>query len=133
MSAYNGLAAVVLNAAPYSSSDLRWNITAILNRNRNKAVQIGQALTLLTLNAGAPVAIIEGQPIGVFYGSFFATDGTGSQIKNSTGIPLIEKGIQNSALIYTAQRDAAGLPAGTTTLRRILGDPKPRLHRKHRQ
>lgn len=116
---------VVLNAAPYSSSDLRWNITAILNRNRNKAVQIGQALTLLTLNAGAPVAIIEGQPIGVFYGSFFATDGTGSQIKNSTGIPLIEKGIQNSALIYTAQRDAAGLPAGTTTLRRILGDPNP--------
>ena len=116
---------VVLNAVPYSSSDLRWNITAIFNRNRNKAVQIGQALTLLTLNAGAPVAIIEGQPIGVFYGSFFATDGSGGQIKNTSGIPQIEKGIQNGALSYTPQRDANGLPTGTTTLRRILGDPNP--------
>ena len=117
---------LVLRYAPYFSSDIKWNITAIFNRNRNKAVQIGQALTLLTLNAGAPVAIIEGQPIGVFYGSFFATDGSGSQIKNATGIPLIEKGIQNSVLNYTPQRDANGLPVGTaTTLRRILGNPNP--------
>jgi TonB-linked SusC/RagA family outer membrane protein len=114
----------VLNAAPVAAQDLQWNVTAIFNRNRNKAVRIGQALTLFSVNAGAPVAIIEGQPIGIFYGSFFARN-NGSEIKNSTGIPLIEKGVQNSALVYTPGRDANGLPSGTTTLRKILGDPNP--------
>jgi hypothetical protein len=115
---------VVLNAAPYSNKDLRWNITGIFNRNRNKAVRIGQALTLLSLNAGAPVAIIEGQPIGVFYGSFFAREDNGDQVKNTTGIPQIERGVQNSVLSYTPGR-TNGLPSGPTTLRKILGDPNP--------
>lgn len=116
---------LVLNASPVAGKDLRWNVTTIFNRNRNKAVRIGQALTLLSLNAGAPVAIIEGQPIGIFYGSFFATDASGAQIKNAGGIPQIEKGVQNSVLTYTPGRDANGLPTGTTTLRKILGDPNP--------
>lgn len=116
---------LVLNAAPIAGKDVRWNVTTIFNRNRNKAVRIGQALTLLTLNAGAPVAIIEGQPIGIFYGSFFATDASGGQIKNGGGIPQIERGVQNSVLTYTPGRDANGLPSGSTTLRRILGDPNP--------
>ncbi|HUP11806.1 MAG TPA: SusC/RagA family TonB-linked outer membrane protein, partial [Niastella sp.] len=63
---------IVINAAPVRNKNFSWEVTGIFNKNRNKAVRIGQALTLLTLNAGAPVAIIEGQPIGVFYGSFFA-------------------------------------------------------------
>jgi TonB-linked SusC/RagA family outer membrane protein len=116
---------LVLNAAPIAGKDVRWNVTTIFNRNRNKAVRIGQALTLFSLNAGAPVAIIEGQPIGIFYGSFFATDASGGQIKNSGGIPQIERGVQNSVLTYTPGRDANGLPSGPTTLRRILGDPNP--------
>lgn len=115
---------LVLNANPVASKDFNWNLTAIFNRNRNKAVRIGQALTLLSLNAGAPVAIIEGQPIGVFYGSFFAVDASGNQVKTSAGIPLIEKGVQNSVLSYTAGR-TDGLPSGPTTLRKILGDPNP--------
>jgi hypothetical protein len=36
----------------------------------------------------------------------------------------MEKGIQNGPLSYTPQRDAAGLPTGTT-LRKIIGDPNP--------
>jgi hypothetical protein len=104
--------------------DLRWDITGIYNHNRNKAVQIGQALTLISTNAGAPVAILEGQPIGVFYGTFFARDNNGSQVKNATGIPLQEQGIQNSPLSYTAQRNAAGLPSGAV-LRKVVGDPNP--------
>lgn len=116
----------VLSGSPVNAKDFHWDVTAIYNHNRNKAVRIGQALTLLSLNAGAPVAIIEGQPIGVFYGTFFATDAGGNQIKTSTGIPLIEKGVQNSVLTYTPGRDASGLPSGTTTLRRILGDPNPK-------
>lgn len=116
---------LVLNVMPYTTKDFNWNLTGIFNRNRNKAVNIGQSLILFSTNPGAPVAIIQGQPIGVFYGSFFATDGGGNQIKNATGIPQIERGVQNSALTYTPGRDAARLPTGITTLRKVLGNPNP--------
>ena len=115
---------IVLTAAPIMKKDFKWNITAIYNHNRNKAVSIGQSLTLLSTNSGAPVSIIEGQPIGVFYGTFFAVDPSGILIKNAAGIPRQEAGVQNSVLVYTPGRDALGLPTGST-LRRIIGDPNP--------
>lgn len=115
---------IVLNISPVRNKDLRWDVTGIFNRNRNKALKIGQALTLLSTNAGAPIAILEGQPIGIFYGTFFAVDANGNQVKNPTGFPQIEKGVQTSALEYTTQRDANGIPTGTT-LRKIIGDPNP--------
>ena len=115
---------VVLNLVPVQNKNFRWDVTGIFNRNRNKALKIGQALILYATNGGAPVAILEGQPIGVFYGSFFAQDANGAELKNAAGIPQIEKGTQNSPLSYTPQRDAAGLPTGTT-LRKIIGDPNP--------
>jgi TonB-linked SusC/RagA family outer membrane protein len=115
---------LVINGVPLSNKNFRWDVSLIYNRNRNKAVKIGQALTLLSTNGGAPVAILEGLPIGVFYGTFFALDASGNQIKNTTGFPQIERGTQNSPLVYTAQRDANGLPTGTT-LRRVIGDPNP--------
>ena len=114
---------IVLTGAPVATKDLRWDITAIYNHNRNKAIDIGQALNLLSTNAGAPVAIIQGQPIGVFYGTFFATS-NGSLLKTAAGIPLTELGVQNSVLTYTPGRGANGLPTGAT-LRKILGNPNP--------
>ena len=115
---------LVVNAIPVKMKDFSWDITGIYSHNRNKATKIGQALTLFSTNAGAPVSIIEGYPIGVFYGTFFATDANGNQIKNAAGIPQLEKGIQTSTLTYTPQKDANGLPTGTT-LRKIIGDPNP--------
>ena len=115
---------VIVNVVPVNNNDLRWDVTGIFNRNRNKALQIGQALTLLSTNAGAPIAILEGQPIGVFYGTFFAKDDNGGEVKNASGIPLQELGVQKSPLIYTAERNAAGLPSGSV-LRKIIGDPNP--------
>jgi len=114
---------IVLSGSPVASKDVRWDITAIYNHNRNKAIDIGQALNLLSTNAGAPVAIIQGQPIGVFYGTFFATN-NGQLVKTAAGIPTTELGVQNSVLAYTPGRGANGLPTGTT-LRKILGDPNP--------
>lgn len=118
---------VIVNVAPVRKQDFNWDITGIFNRNRNKALKIGQALTLLNTNGGAPVAILEGQPIGVFYGTFFAVNTGGSQIKNASGIPLTERGTQVSPLVYTPQRDADGLPSttGTVVLRKVIGDPNP--------
>lgn len=115
---------IVLGATPVKNKDFSWNINGIFNHNRNKAVNIGQALTLFSTNAGAPVAILEGQPIGVFYGTYFAVDNSGNYVKNAAGIPLIEKGTQNSPLSVTPGRDGSGLPTGTI-LRKIIGDPNP--------
>ena len=118
---------LVLTGKPIQNKNVNWSITGIFNHNRNKAVKIGQALTLLSTNQGAPVAIIEGQPIGVFYGAFFALDAGGNLVKNTSGYPQGERGVQNSALVYTVQRDpTTGLPITTfPLLRRIIGDPNP--------
>jgi TonB-linked SusC/RagA family outer membrane protein len=118
---------IVINGKPIQGKDFNWSITGIYNHNRNKAVRIGQALTLLSTNAGAPVAIIEGQPIGVFYGAFFAVDASGNPVKNTGGFIQGERGTQSSALTYTVQRDpTTGLPiASFPLLRRIIGDPNP--------
>ena len=116
---------VVLGATPVKNKNFSWNLTAIYNHNRNKAVNIGQALTLFSTNGGAPVGILEGFPIGIFYGTFFARDGAGNLIKNASGIPLIERGVQNSPSTYTTQRDNNGLPTGSV-LRKVLGDPNPK-------
>ena len=115
---------LMVTGTPVRSKDVRWDVTAIFNRNRNKAVKIGSAPTLLSTNAGAPVAIIQGYPIGVFYGTFFARDPQGNPVKSANGFQWGEKGIQNSTLSYTPQRDATGIPSGTV-LRKIIGDPNP--------
>jgi TonB-linked SusC/RagA family outer membrane protein len=114
---------LMISGIPLKTKDFSWNSTLIFNRNRNKAVGTG-ALRLITTNPGAPVGIIDGQPIGVFYGTFFARNADGSLLTNAAGIPQLEKGIQTSATTFTPQRDASGLPTGTT-LRKVVGDPNP--------
>ncbi len=116
---------IVLGGSPIATKTFNWNINLLYNHNRNKAVRIGQALTLFNTNGGAPVGIIEGQPIGIFYGTFFATT-NGQQVKNSAGILQIERGTQINPLQFTTARDANGLPPVTASvLRRIIGNPNP--------
>lgn len=112
----------MLTGMPVSSEDFKWNTSVIFNRNRNKAEGTG-ALQLIATNAGAPVAIIDGQPVGVFYGTFFARNDSGSLLTNAAGIPTQEAGIQNTTTTYTPQR-TNGLPSGGT-LRKVIGDPNP--------
>jgi TonB-linked SusC/RagA family outer membrane protein len=114
---------IVLNGTIVRNDDWQWDATAIFNRNRNKALNIGRAAQIST-NAGAPIYLLQDQPIGVFYGTFFAVDAGGNQIKNATGFPLTERGTQNTPLTYTTQRDANGLPTGDV-LRKVIGNPNP--------
>jgi TonB-linked SusC/RagA family outer membrane protein len=119
---------IVLSGSPVRTKDFNWSATLIYNHNRNKAVRTG-APAILATNSGTPVAIIEGQPIGVFYGAFFAVDNSGNWVKNASGFPQAERGIQNSALSYTVVRDpVTGLPVTTAPnviLRKVIGDPNP--------
>lgn len=117
---------ILLTGTPVKNKDWSWDITAIYNHNRNKIVKVGQAASLST-NAGAPIWLIEGQPVGIFYGTFFALDANGNQIKNTAGLPQTERGLTqpaNDPLHYTAQRDANGLPTGTALLK-VIGNPNP--------
>jgi TonB-linked SusC/RagA family outer membrane protein len=116
---------VMLSLVPVQTKNLKWEMTTIYNHNENKALKIGQALTLLSTNAGAPVAIIEGQPIGVFYGTYFARNADGSLLTNTAGIPQTAKGTQGSVTAPTETKDAAGLPTGTV-LRKVIGNPNPK-------
>lgn len=119
---------VVLNVVPVKTKDFNWDMTAIFNRNRNKAIDIGQSIILYSTVSGAPVAIANGEPIGFFYGTFYARDANGNQLKNAAGIPVTEAGVQNSPFTYTPARDPnTGLPptTGVTALQKKIGDPNP--------
>ena len=118
---------LVINGKPIQNKNFNWSVTGIFNHNRNKAVKIGQALTLLSTNSGSPVAIIEGQPIGIFYGAFFAVDPNGNPLKTTGGFIQGERGTQTGALTYIEKRDpTTGLPIATfPLLRKIIGDPNP--------
>ena len=115
---------LVLTGAPVRNKNFTWDATLIFNHNKNKAVKIGQGLTTFATNGGAPIAILEGQPIGVFYGTFFGRDANGNLIKTTAGLGQTERGTQISPLQYTVARDANGLPTGAV-LRKIIGDPNP--------
>ena len=115
---------LMLSLTPVQTKDLKWEMTTIYNHNENKAIKIGQALTLLSTNMGAPVAIIEGQPIGVFYGTYFARVSDGSYLTNASGIPQTAKGTQTTVLNPTEAKDANGLPTGSV-LRKVIGNPNP--------
>ncbi|MEN9382719.1 MAG: hypothetical protein RI940_1602 [Bacteroidota bacterium] len=117
---------IMLSLTPIQNKNLKWEMTTIYNQNENKALKIGQSLTLLSTNAGAPVAIIEGQPIGVFYGTYFARNADGSLLTNAAGIPQTAKGTQTSVLNPTETKDAAGLPTGSV-LRKVIGNPNPKF------
>ena len=89
---------IMLSLTPVQTKDLKWEMTTIYNHNENKAIKIGQALTLFSTNAGAPVAIVEGQPIGVFYGTYFARGTDGSITTNAAGIPLAATGVTRKVI-----------------------------------
>jgi TonB-linked SusC/RagA family outer membrane protein len=114
---------VALGLVPVQTKDFSWNVDVIYNRNKNRVVNTPQGLIQYNLPAGA-VSLLPGYGVGVFYGFFFARDANGNEIKNASGIPLQERGTQNSPSTFTPARDGSGLPTGTP-LRRVIGDPNP--------
>jgi TonB-linked SusC/RagA family outer membrane protein len=115
---------LALGGSVIKKKDLNWDLSVIYNRNRNRVENIPQGLIQFSLPAGQ-VSLLPGQSVGVFYGFFFARDASGNMVKNSSGIPVQERGTQTTPNTYTAQRDpVTGLPSGTA-LRKVIGDPNP--------
>jgi TonB-linked SusC/RagA family outer membrane protein len=140
---------IMLTGTPLLTKDFSWTLTGLYNHNENKVTNLPQPIITYATNSGAPVALIEGQPVGVFWGTFFQTTNGGSFSKQSNGLPnhgglvLSPAGIPrtaygtqntnnlNSVLNPTIVDFVAGGPdgipgAGTAQIRKIIGNPNPK-------
>ena len=84
-------------------------------------------MTLLSTNQGAPVAIIEGQPIGVFYGAFFAVDANGGFSQKPFWLSPGRKGYPTRGVgLYSAKGPDNWFANNyIPALRKVIGDPNP--------
>ncbi len=115
---------LLLTGAPIRTNDFSWDATVIFNRNRNKATNVGAGVTAFANTSSGPVSLINGQPIGLYYGSYFARDAQGNLLLTPAGLPQTERGTQTDPINPTPQRDALGQPTGTV-LRKVIGNPNP--------
>lgn len=90
---------IMLRAIPLDG-DIRWSTSLTYASNKNKVDGIEGGLRILPSSYGI-CAAINGEPLGVYYGSNFARDASGNIVI-----------------------DAAGLPVRSTQ-NKIIGDPNP--------
>ncbi len=115
---------LLLQLNPIRKTDFNWNATVIFNRNRNKATNVGPGITAFVNSSSGPVSLINGQPLGLYYGTYFARDANGNLLLTPAGLPQTELGVQTDPLNPTPQRNAAGQPTGAV-LRKVIGNPNP--------
>lgn len=113
---------------PVKTENIVWDLNFNFSSNKNKVLKtIGGDITIATVT-GAPPVVQEGQPLGVFYGTYFARDDNGALILTGPsttgapeGVPQPERG---DLATGTPQRNASGQPTGDL-LRKVIGDPNP--------
>jgi TonB-linked SusC/RagA family outer membrane protein len=133
-----------LNASVVKSKNFQIDVFGIYSKNKNLVTKVGSLANitspiLLNTVSGAPAYIIEGQPVGVFFGTYYATNSDGSHLLNAYGLEQTEKGVSKilkegetaptgasvyGNTYYLAERDA-GQPKGLNALRKVIGDPNP--------
>lgn len=133
---------LTLGVTPIKTSKLTWNLFGTYSHNDNKVTSLPYGLTSIANPTGAPVFLIEGAPVGVFYGAFFARDASGNYLMRNIKVngvvaqlPQTERGAASAQnpktpLEYTTFRDANGQLVvtgnGSTILRKVIGNPNPR-------
>ncbi|NJL74984.1 MAG: SusC/RagA family TonB-linked outer membrane protein [Saprospiraceae bacterium] len=113
---------VMLQASPVLTDKVQWNIGVLYSSNRNEVSGIDGVLALR--GSGGAQSAINGQPYGVFYGTYYARNAQGDLLLTSQGLAQPERGSQSSILAGTPTLNADGQPNGTE-LRKIIGDPNP--------
>ncbi|RAK65084.1 SusC/RagA family TonB-linked outer membrane protein [Hymenobacter edaphi] len=124
-----------LTAVPVRTAALSWDVALLFNRNRNKVLELPgtngpQAISVDNV-AGAPVYLLAGQPVGVFYGSGYARNPDGSLLLTPQGFPQDERTSDQGvgAVGFTPAREGTGQPSyatGTTIANLIIGNPNPK-------
>lgn len=100
-----------LNTVNLNRGGFVWRSRLQYARNRNNVDRLATSADTLVSAATYLSAVIEGQPVGVFYGGIYARDEAGNIVYNAAGLPL-------------RARDT--LPDGSSVLAsRIIGDPNP--------
>jgi TonB-linked SusC/RagA family outer membrane protein len=135
---------LTVGITPIKTSVMSLHLFGTYSKNDNKVTSLPYGLTPISNPTGAPVFVMEGAPVGVFYGTFYARDANGSiltrpikvfnTITNTvTQLPQVERGAQqnpNTPLVYNTYRDANGQAvitgANAIAQRKILGNPNPR-------
>lgn len=110
-----------LYGTPVKKAGFSWDLGVSYSANRNKITNLGQARTAVPNVTGAPIFLVNNQPLGVFYGTYIARNADGTPLLTSQGFLQQERG---DAKTGTPQRDANGQPSGTA-LEKVIGDPNP--------
>ncbi|NJC24925.1 TonB-linked SusC/RagA family outer membrane protein [Lewinella antarctica] len=97
---------LALNATPVKTADFVWDVTATYANNTNEITSVAGGGQITFNGSFSTSAVIEGEPIGVFYRQFYARDEAGNLLLNDAGFPF-------------SGRTEEGLTS------KVLGDPNP--------
>jgi TonB-linked SusC/RagA family outer membrane protein len=131
---------LTLGVTPLKTKNMSLNIFGTYTRNDNKVTKLPFGLSAISNPTGAPVFIMEGAPVGVFYGTYYARDANGNILNrpikvNGTvqQLPQVERGPAQGALtplVSSSFRGNNGQPvltgANSVAQRKIIGNPNPR-------
>ena len=113
---------MMVSASPVKTPHFQWDASFLLSTFENKVSGIGGGRAGITLRGGGGTqSAIDGQPLGVFFGRYYARKDDGSLLLSPEGLPQVERGDDKNGI---AQRDSNGQPTGDP-LRKVLGDPNP--------
>jgi hypothetical protein len=79
---------ILLKASVVQLSDFSWDITTTYSKNENKVTNVAGGGQFALAGSFATNYVIEGQPLGVFYRSFYARDEDGSISLDEDGYPF---------------------------------------------
>ncbi len=123
---------LAIRATVIQKKNFSWIVTGTFSQNHNKVTHVVGGKIDLGM-WGTSIAQ-SGQPLGVFYGYFFATNPDGSLLLDSKGFVQRAKGhyknetLPDGEVIPVAVQDydpVTGQPKGTN-LKKIIGDPNPK-------
>lgn len=101
-----------------------WDASILINRNKNRITSVYNNTSFVGLDFQNTQGIINGYPMGVYYGFYYARNPDGTLLLNNNNgylLPQLERGNPDN---NQPMRNAEGQPTGTQ-LRKVLGDPNP--------
>ncbi len=110
---------LLLRGTPVKMKDFKWTVTGTLSQNKNLVTDV--ANYRLGVGMFGTSVVQDNQPLGVFYGTYFATDAAGNKLLNAAGKVQKAKG-HYEGNTPVQDFDSLGQPTGTT-LKKIIGDP----------
>ena len=113
---------VQLTATPVTSRDFDW--TAMVSFSSNKNEVNGIEGDQISIGNFAFSKAMNGEPLGIFYQSYYARNSDGSLLLDANGLPQRERGSVDANGNNVIARDANGQPTGAI-LQKKIGDPNP--------